>query len=163
MKQRILTAIISLIIIVPIIIYGQLPFIIAVYFMATVGLYELIRMFSPKQVIPQLIATIPFLWLLIYPKSELTFVSLTVSKFDIIVLFAIIILATTVFSKNKFTYDDSGLLMLGVIYLGTAFYGIILLRETGLVYLLFVLIVIWTTDSGAYFSGRAFGNRKLWP
>ena len=25
------------------------------------------------------------------------------------------------------------------------------------------LLVIWTTDSGAYFIGRKIGKRKLWP
>jgi len=28
---------------------------------------------------------------------------------------------------------------------------------------LFILFVIWATDSGAYFIGRKFGKRKLWP
>src|SRR5699024_5933209 len=26
-----------------------------------------------------------------------------------------------------------------------------------------ILFVIWATDSGAYFIGRRFGKRKLWP
>src|SRR5699024_354922 len=29
--------------------------------------------------------------------------------------------------------------------------------------LLFILFIIWATDSGAYFVGKYFGKRKLWP
>src|SRR5699024_10313800 len=36
-------------------------------------------------------------------------------------------------------------------------------RMAGLDYLLFILFIIWATDSGAYFVGKYFGKRKLWP
>src|SRR5690625_5860633 len=33
----------------------------------------------------------------------------------------------------------------------------------GLNYFLFILFVVWATDSGAYFIGKYLGKRKLWP
>ena len=36
-------------------------------------------------------------------------------------------------------------------------------REAGLVYIFYSLFIIWATDSGAYFIGKALGKRKLWP
>ena len=44
MKQRILTAIVALVLFVPLVVMGGLPFTIAVYVIATIGLYELLRM-----------------------------------------------------------------------------------------------------------------------
>ena len=35
--------------------------------------------------------------------------------------------------------------------------------DAGLVYIFYSLFIIWATDSGAYFTGRAIGKRKLWP
>ncbi len=36
-------------------------------------------------------------------------------------------------------------------------------KSFGLAYLFFAFLIIWATDSGAYFIGRAMGKRKLWP
>src|SRR5699024_555454 len=33
----------------------------------------------------------------------------------------------------------------------------------GLNYFLFILFIVWATDSGAYFVGKSLGKRKLWP
>nr|WP_316047494.1 phosphatidate cytidylyltransferase [Planococcus glaciei] len=35
-------------------------------------------------------------------------------------------------------------------------------REYGLAYIIFALFIVWFTDSGAYFTGRKIGKRKLW-
>ena len=44
MKQRIITAIAALAIFFPLVIIGGLPFTIAIYIIASVGLFELLRM-----------------------------------------------------------------------------------------------------------------------
>ncbi|KHF30948.1 Cytidylyltransferase family protein [Anoxybacillus sp. BCO1] len=44
MKQRIVTAIIAASVFLPIVIYGGWPFLVLTYILATVGLFELIRM-----------------------------------------------------------------------------------------------------------------------
>ena len=54
-------------------------------------------------------------------------------------------------------------MLLGTLYVGIGFYYFIETRDAGLTYLIFALIVVWATDSGAYFTGRKVGKRKLWP
>jgi phosphatidate cytidylyltransferase len=57
-------------------------------------------------------------------------------------------------------------LLLGGLLLVTAWSSITNLHasgERGPVLLLFLFVLIWAADSGAYFSGRAFGKRKLSP
>jgi phosphatidate cytidylyltransferase len=54
----------------------------------------------------------------------------------------------------------------GVIYAGVAFFGPALLRrdaELGFPAFLFVAATVWTTDTLAYFVGRALGGPLLWP
>ena len=58
------------------------------------------------------------------------------------------------------------ILLLGGLVLVTAWSSIIGLHasgERGPILLLFLFVLIWAADSGAYFAGRAFGKRKLSP
>ena len=54
----------------------------------------------------------------------------------------------------------------GILYTGLACAAFIALREAepnGWAAMLFILAVVWTTDTAAYFGGRALGGPKLWP
>ncbi|MTH97875.1 phosphatidate cytidylyltransferase [Roseibium sp. RKSG952] len=52
----------------------------------------------------------------------------------------------------------------GVLYSGLALYGLLGARsgDNGQLFLFFLLIVVWATDIGAYFTGRTLGGPKLW-
>ena len=47
--------------------------------------------------------------------------------------------------------------------MGLGFHYLIETRNVGLEYVVYCLLVVWTTDSGAYFVGRKLGKNKLWP
>jgi phosphatidate cytidylyltransferase len=54
----------------------------------------------------------------------------------------------------------------GYLYAAAAQFSSVLVRldqPEGLVALVLVLLVVWCTDIGGYFAGRAIGGAKLWP
>jgi len=54
----------------------------------------------------------------------------------------------------------------GILYAGVAEIASVSLRHDaakGFVALVFVLLIVWVTDSGGYFAGRGIGGPKLWP
>lgn len=157
MKQRMITAIIGIIIAAPIILYGGWPFIFVAYLLATIALFELFRMYNSEENIIYFIISMVFLWVILY------FDDADFNKFDVIILFAAILLIMTVLSKNKFAFDQASFLVLATVYVGSAFYYLLDVRMQGLNYFLFILFMIWSTDTGAYFIGKYFGRRKLWP
>jgi phosphatidate cytidylyltransferase len=57
-------------------------------------------------------------------------------------------------------------LALGVLYIGLAGIALIELRhdtEAGRANVLFLFLIVWASDIGAYLAGRTLGGPKLWP
>ncbi|HEY4601589.1 MAG TPA: phosphatidate cytidylyltransferase [Cerasibacillus sp.] len=159
MKQRIITAFIALLIFVPILIYGKLPFIILTYLMASIGLFELLRMRNISISSFPAIITLIFLWFLLLPNT----VELSLGKTEIVIFYVIIMLFYTVLSKNRFSFDEVGFTLIAMLYLTMGFLFFMETRLESLAYVFYLLVIVWSTDTGAYFTGRALGKHKLWP
>ncbi len=165
MKQRIITAIIAAAIFIPIVIYGGMPFTVLVYLLAFVALGEAFRMSKLKIVsFPGIISFI-MLGIFLIPHPYINIVEIFgLSKMDYIYFGLLLLLCYTVASKNRFTITDASFMFLSIFYVFLGFYNFLYIREQGgLTPILYSLFIIWATDSGAYFIGRAIGKRKLWP
>jgi phosphatidate cytidylyltransferase len=164
MKQRILTAVLAAAIFLPFVIYGKLPFTIFVYLLASIALHELLKMKKISLVSFPGIVSLLILWVLLIPNSYITILDdVNFSKAEFALLALLFLLTYTVVTKNKFTFDDVGFVVIAIFYLGIGFYFLIETRNAGLDLVFYALILIWVTDSGAYFVGRAMGKKKLWP
>lgn len=162
MVKRILSAAIALVVFVPILLYGQWAFTVLVFLMATIGLFELIRMKPKIEKVPIFFSFI-MLWFLLLPVSTFNLATIEFTKQNILFFFIMLLLMYTVISKNKFTIESAGFILLAVLYVGVGFSQFIVIRSIGLEQVLFVLFTIWATDTGAYFTGYAIGKHKLWP
>ena len=166
MKQRIITGVVAAALFIPFVIYGGVPFALMVSLLAVIGFYELLKMrgisiFS----VPGIIGLLGLLMLVVpneWSKEIIQFLNYE-SNLMIIYGVAILLLIYIVLVKNKMTFDEVGFILLGAFYVGLGFHYFIETRFVGLEFVIFILLVVWTTDSGAYFVGRKLGKHKLWP
>ncbi|OCS92356.1 phosphatidate cytidylyltransferase [Caryophanon latum] len=165
MKTRMITGVVAAALFIPFVLYGGLPWSILVYALAAISMYELLKMkdisiFSAPGVMGTLalfVLLLPTQWAV--KLQEWT----TYDKLELLFLVVLALLVYSVVVKNKFTFDGIGFIIMSAMYVGLGFHYFIEARAEGVVYLIFAFVVVWTTDSGAYFTGRKFGKRKLWP
>ncbi|MCM3386785.1 phosphatidate cytidylyltransferase [Ureibacillus chungkukjangi] len=165
MKQRIITGVVAGALFIIFLVLGNLPFTLLVYALAAVAIYELLKMKNIQiYSIPGILALLITFSLLLPKAITLNFLEASVyTKLDFLLIGVILLLIYSVLVKNHFTFDDVGFILLSTVYVGMGFYYLIETRNGGLEYLIFALLIVWTTDSGAYFIGRKLGKKKLWP
>jgi phosphatidate cytidylyltransferase len=166
LKQRIVTGIVAAAIFLPIVIIGGIPFVLMVYLLASVGLYEALKMRNIKLwSIPGIISLV-LLWIFLVPSDNLSIIEgMNYSKIELALFAVLLFLTYTVVTKNRFSFEDVAFSTMATLYVGIGFYYFIETRgaDNGLTFVVYSLFIIWATDSGAYFIGRALGKKKLWP
>lgn len=164
MKQRIITAIIAAAVFLPIVIFGGFPFVVLTYLLATVALHELLKMRKLKLWSVPGVISVAVLWIFLLPQQfQDILTNINYTKVEFALLAVLLFLTYTVATKNRFTFDDVAFSTMATLYIGMGFLYFIETREAGLTYIFYSLFIIWATDSGAYFIGKAIGKNKLWP
>ncbi|WP_268913169.1 phosphatidate cytidylyltransferase [Lentilactobacillus sp. SPB1-3] len=163
MRQRVITAVVALIIFIPILILGGIWTDLAALVLGIIAMSEILVM--KKKLLISFESIISYLGVsvMIIPNAWLSILPSYIDRMFLFYIFVLLLLLLTVFSRNKFTFDDVGVLTLGMIYVGLGFHYFTLARDLSLTTVLYALFIVWVTDSGAYLFGRAFGRHKLAP
>ena len=164
MKQRIITGVIAGALFLGLVILGKWPFGYLVFALGTIGYFELIKMKKFNLFSAQTVLGLILTWVAITPSdlSEMIFPE-QLGKSEISIVLILLLLSYTVVTKNTFTFEDASFVVLSGLYVGFGFHYMYEIRNMGIPYFFFPLFVIWATDSGAYFVGKAIGKTKLWP
>lgn len=164
MKTRIITAVVAAALFLPIVYYAGVPLVILAYLLASIGLYELLKMRKLNIFSIHGFLSLILLWLILIP-SQFDYIPAAIqsSKTELGIVIILLLLTYTVITKNCFTFEDAAFSAFGAVYVGVGFYFFMETRQAGLVYIFYSLFIMWATDSGAYFFGKAFGKKKLWP
>ncbi|WP_178196567.1 phosphatidate cytidylyltransferase [Ligilactobacillus sp. Marseille-Q7487] len=163
MKQRVITAIVALIIFVPLLVIGGTAFNILVIAMGLVAMSEFLRMKKKLLVSPEAIISFLMIAALLVPEDWLSFLPKQITLLEILYIGLLCLLIHMVVSKNRFSFDDAGVLVLGALYAGFGFHYMLVARAQSWQMILYALLIVWITDSGAYMIGRKIGKNKLAP
>lgn len=165
MKKRIISAIVALIIVVPLLIYGGKPFQIGVGILSVLGLKELIDLKKHHKKLPNLIIIFSYICLLLLVYSEFDGYSIAfgLTYRGIALTLLTLFIPTVLYKDDKYTAKDAFYMIASVLFLGVVFNIIILLRVLSIWHLVYLILVTTMTDIFAMLMGKAFGKHKLIP
>lgn len=127
---------------------------------------------TSQRLIFVLILMIILLLLIFSPISEVIKSNLFITILILSIAWWLVALCLVISYPNTTKYWHNSIfikLLFAFFTLVPFFIGMIALRSidynnntyTGAIWLLYVFVLVWATDSGAYFAGRSFGRRKL--
>ncbi|USS87353.1 phosphatidate cytidylyltransferase [Fructilactobacillus hinvesii] len=163
MKQRIITAVVALAIFIPIIVLGGWLVQLAAVALALVAMAEVFIM--KRQLIISVEALISFVGVasLVLPNLITGWLPGHISPTFAFYGLVLLLLLCTVFFNKSFNFDDAGVYTLAMLYIGFGFHYFVIARYDGLATLFYALLIVWCTDTGAYFIGKYMGKHKLAP
>lgn len=164
MKQRLLSALVALLIMVPLFFIGGIPFALAIYILSMIGLHEFLKTKETKKELPLFVNFISYIiltLLVLFNLSSDTMVFMV--DYRIIVGLFLVFLIPAVLYHNREIYSivDAFYLIGSIFFLGTSFALIIALRNYNIEILLYLFIITIMTDSYAYIVGRLIGKNPL--
>lgn len=164
MKTRVISAVVALMVFIPIFIIGGIPFIIAFYLLTLLGLREFMKVRESKNKYPDFIRLISYIIIsLMYfgcVSSEGVVFSL---GYNIIAALSLTLLLPVVLYHDEKVYniEDAFYLLGGVLFLGFSMSLFVIYRNISLELIIFLFLITITTDSYAYYTGRLIGKNKL--
>lgn len=162
MKERIISAVIALLIAVPLLLLGEGYFKILVVVIGILGLKELMDL---KKKIPNRIKYVAYILFVVFLLCGYDYLNNVVLLNGSLLAISFIILLTAMllYDNKEYKIDDVFFLMGSVILLSFAFYLFIIIRDTSLNLMIYLLLITIMTDTFAYIIGSKFGKNKLMP
>lgn len=160
MKQKVVTAIIIILLIVPLIFIGGYIFNITAIIIGLIGLNELINIKS-KSVMPvvRILLNISFVAICSYSlfSNEVNIFYMIIT----IIVSSFLILCVIIHDEKKYSINDAFYFIAVVIFIGLCFDALLEIRSYDINYFIYLIIVVILTDTFAQFTGMAFGKHKL--
>ena len=164
MKQRTISAILLLLIAVPCLIMGGIPFAFLVITAGVLALRELFKIIKKSSNIPLFIEVINYVILLFFIVNNYSNGGIySVLDYRLLSSLLLVNLVPLVFinNKNRYSLKDAFLVIGVVLFLGTSFNLAIVLRTSGLKEIVYLLLITVFNDTFAYLTGMLIGKHHF--
>lgn len=164
MKTRIISAIVLMLIFIPCIAFGGIAFDILVYLVAMLSLREFLLIKEEKKVIPSLIKIMCYIIMtfIIFGITSISDNKFLIDFRIISGLFLLLLTPSILYHDFKvYSINDAFYLIGGVLFLGTSFSSLLILRSQDINLLIYLILITVLTDTYAYFGGYYIGKHHL--
>ena len=146
MKARIISAILMMLIFIPLLIVGEVPFAVFMTILAVCGLYEIIHVRETTRKFPVIVKVFAYLLVMFFTMSNFDALQFTYTVDYRVISFTVFaFLLPMIFIKDKKQYDlNDALFLIGiVVFLGLGFNLIILIRNFDIKYVIYLLLITY--------------------
>ncbi len=163
MKQRIISAIVALAIVIPLLFLGGIYFKILAYALGILSLREIMKV---RKKIPKYMEYISYLLFTILYVNNFYLIDVTyyLDYKILILVLVVLILPIVIYHDNKtYNIEDAFYLIGSILLLSIAYNIIINLREENLLIIFYIMLITIMTDTFAYLGGCKYGKHRLIP
>lgn len=166
MKKKIISSIILLVIFIPLLITGGLPFAILMSILSVLASYELLKTRRKFRTIPFAIELysyilVAFFTLNNFNQSNIFYmIDYRLMAFLIIVNLIPLVLVN---NKDKYNLTDALFLIGSTLFIGLTFNLLVLIRGYDIKYIIYLFLITTMTDTFAFITGKYIGKNKLCP
>ncbi len=163
MKDRVISSVVLLLILIPCIIIGDIPFAILVTLAGELSLYELFKVIKTKCNIPLFLEIINYVVLIFFIINNSTGTVYSLIDYKLISTLLLVNLLPLVLINNKDRYSlNVAFLVIGIIlFLGMSFNLAVVLRSSGMASIIYLFLITIFNDSFAYITGRLIGRHHF--
>jgi len=163
MKQRVISGLCMLAIVIPLIFIGGMAFAIAVGIISLFAYKEVVDL--KKDQIPNLIKGLGViaLLLLVYVTFDGYSIAFGLSYQALTISVMLLLIPSIFYINEKYTTGTAFYLIAFTLLLGLFFNALILIQDYSIKYLGLLLIIIFVTDTFAYLIGKLIGKYKIIP
>ncbi|MFA5459488.1 MAG: phosphatidate cytidylyltransferase [Bacilli bacterium] len=166
MKQRVISAIVVLGLVLPIIFVGGNLFYLAVTILAVLALRELLAVRKRERDLPFIMKVIAYLLLIMMVLNNyhnVEFIYYIDYRLLSLLLISLLLPLILYYNDKIYNINDAFFLIAAIFFLGMAFNLLILIRNFSIYYFIFIFLLITITDTFAYITGYLIGQNKIAP
>lgn len=160
LKKRIISAIVMILIVLPLIVFGGLYLKIGTVVLGACSMYELLKQKNNMPLFIKIISIISVMLVIYFSNSFSIFSNL---YFFPILFLLFFISVVFIEEKEKYNLSDALYVIGSIIFISISFIAFNMIREKSIFYFVYIILIATMTDTFALFGGTLFGKHKLCP